>query len=912
MQGLGSLLATYAGVLFINLILSLVLWRKQRNPLQRGLVLLWGAAFLAFLAQGAAAKGSLVITLGFSCTFFINLALANLISAIGGVDFPWRRFAAIYGSAVATSILCAATRQPFLWIALPTALAVAWPTIETGIRALHHPTRPLGSSARALIVSSFFFAAHNLDFPFLRDKPAAASIGFVIALLTVFALSLTGNAVVLERETADRTRIAELNRFQVQFFSNITHELRTPLTMILAPIDGLLEGEMGHLDQAQKRYLVPIRRSALRLLKLINDLLDVAKLEERYLRLRIEASDLRGMLTEIVEHATPLARRKRIELTLQLDHSRDDIFVDLEQMDRVVVNLLSNALKFTPAGGKVTLALDADAVEARISVSDTGIGIAPEKHQAVFERFSQADGTVTRRYGGTGLGLALAKDIVELHGGRISLESTPKVGSTFCIHLLPGREHFATDILERRSAEQLSERAARAEDREPREWTRSLLERADFRFLELDDATERRVTRRDRHAKPKATKVLVVEDNLEVLRFLHLQLQEQHEVFLARNGLQGLEMARAEGPDVIVTDFMMPELDGLSMIKTLRAARETAQIPIIMLTARGNLDDRLEAREAGADVYLSKPFSPRELRAAIRHLLQQRGRQVSLLIREHVRSLELIAGGLAHEIHNPLNYIRNAVHVINERVDGIIALLGNLEAPDAERIARLKHWREQIGRMSTIAQTGVTRIDEVVKLVRRYSREGYPSDPLPMDFDAAVQDIGRLIAPKDADPVESILELQATGAQVLCIAEEMHQAIRNLWQNAIDAAPAHGHVWVRTCVERELLHFEVEDDGPGIAPDHLQRIFTPFFTTKAQGKGMGLGLAITHQIVDLAGGVVAVDTVVGKGSTFRITLPLARDRDSAVTVSGGGGLQPGFTGELTPPPFDTPTPAPSA
>ncbi|MBK6848793.1 MAG: response regulator [Proteobacteria bacterium] len=703
-------------------------------------------------------------------------------------------------------------------------------------------------------------------------------------------------------------RLRELDRMKSEFFNNITHELRTPLTMILAPLDGLLEGEMGHLDQAQKRYLAPIRRSALRLLKLINDLLDVAKLEERYLRLRIEASDLRGMLTEIVEHATPLAKRKRIGLELRLDHSRDDIFVDLEQMDRVVVNLLSNALKFTPPGGKVTVTLDADDREGRITVVDTGIGIAPEQHERIFERFSQADGTVTRRYGGTGLGLALAKEIVELHGGRISVESAPKAGSTFCIHLRPGREHFDPAILERRSAEQLSERAARAEDREPREWTRSLLERAEFRFLELDDATERRVTGRDRNPKAKATKVLVVEDNLEVLRFLHLQLQEQHEVFLARNGVQGLEMARSERPDVIVTDYMMPELDGLSMVKRLRAERDTAQLPIIMLTAKGNLDDRLEVREAGADIYLSKPFSPRELRAAIRQLLQQRGRQVSLLIREQVRSLELIAGGLAHEIHNPLNYIRNSLHVIDERLQGSIALLRDPAIPDAERATRLTHWREQIVRMNEIAQTGVSRIDEVVKLVRRYAREGYPSDPLPMDFDAAVEDVGRLIAPKNAEPVQSIVELRAPGAKVVCIADEMHQAIRNLWQNALDAAPANGRVWVRTRVERELLHFEVEDDGPGIPPDHLKRIFTPFFTTKAQGKGMGLGLAITHQVVDLAGGVVAVDTVVGKGSTFRITLPLARERRAGAPGSGQGGLQPGYTGELTPPPYDTPPP----
>jgi signal transduction histidine kinase len=674
-----------------------------------------------------------------------------------------------------------------------------------------------------------------------------------------------------ELETSYR-KLQDLDRLKTQFFSNITHELRTPLTMILAPLQGLLDGDVGSLRPQQKDYLRPIQQNALKLLKLINDLLDLAKIEEDYLRLRIQQTDMVGLVTEIVEQARPLAARKDIGLELEIRRTHDDLQVDLERMERALVNLVSNALKFTEPGGHVRVRMDASDNEVQISVKDNGIGIPEDELDRVFERFSQADGSVTRRYGGTGIGLALAKEIVELHGGRISIESKEGEGSEFTVHLKRGDAHLRPEILDRRQSTRPESVGRRGEDREPREWTRRLLENKDFRFLEIAEATERRIAERG-DTGPKLTKILVVEDNPDVLRFVNQQLREEHDVYLAQDGAKGLELAARELPDVIITDYMMPEMDGLSLLRTLRANPRTANIPAIVLTAKSDVQDRIDARQAGAEIYLSKPFNPRELRTAVGQLLKQRGRQLSNTLHEQVKSLELISAGLAHEIHNPLNYIRNSLFVIGEVTAEIQSV-----ASDPERtkdLATVVHAsRDKVTRMYEIALRGTERIAKTVELVRNYAREGFPHTPTPLCIDDAIRDMARLISPARYSDVQVKFDLQAAGATVSCIPEEMQQAIGNLWQNALDATGSEGKVEIRTRLDGSFLQVEVIDNGCGIARDQLDRIFIPFFSTKSSGQGLGLGLAIAYQVITKTGGSLTVESVEHQGSTFRARLPL--------------------------------------
>lgn len=664
-------------------------------------------------------------------------------------------------------------------------------------------------------------------------------------------------------------RLQELDRLKTRFFSNITHELRTPLTMILSPVEAMLSGDLGRFDPPQVNHLRAIWNNALRLLKLVNVLLDLAGLDERFLRLSVLPSRLPDLLREVVSYSRPLAARKDIELTLTIHDEPDDLHLDDEKMERVIVNLLSNALKFTEPGGRVDVELGVVDGEVCLCVRDTGIGIAEEQLDRIFERFSQGDDSTTRRFGGTGIGLAFAREIVDLHGGRITVESKPGQGSTFKVWLKRGVEHFDPEILDRRQRQAYPPDLRRAEDQEPREWTLMFQERTDYRFLEIDDATERRRVERTTTG-PHSTKVLVVDDNVELLRFLHMQLQDEHEVFLAQDGEQALMLARREVPDAIVTDYMMPVLDGPALVRALRADPTTESIPVVMLTAKSTTEDRTEGRRAGADVYLSKPFSPSELRSAVNRLIERKQHETATVMRAHTSGLDMLAAGLAHELHNPLASVKSAWFMIGEASERLKKAT-SATPPDADAIAKQLR---RIDQMGEIMSRAVRRIEHVVELVRSYARAGFAAEDIEVDVDQIVVEIADLLSPgKDGAALE--LKLEDDHARVKGSAAEIRTALGNIVQNALQAAGRCGHV--RVCTERVDRHvvIQIADDGPGIAPEDLKRIFAPFFTTRSPGEGMGLGLVLAQHGVERAGGTIEVESVVGQGTTFRVRLPLS-------------------------------------
>jgi signal transduction histidine kinase len=353
----------------------------------------------------------------------------------------------------------------------------------------------------------------------------------------------------------------------------------------------------------------------------------------------------------------------------------------------------------------------------------------------------------------------------------------------------------------------------------------------------------------------------------------------KHAVHLARDGQEGLEIARRERPDLIITDFMMPRMDGLTMLKELRADESLSDVPVIMLTSKNQLEDRLSAREAGADVYLSKPFSPRELQAAVKQQLEKHGRHVQNLMRAHVQGLEIVSAGLAHEIQNPLNFIKNAQILIAENVEKLRQVMDRLPPEvDPAGVATVARAKEKIGRMVASAGRGVQRIEDVVSLMRRYAREGYPTDASDVDLDRAVRDVAELVAPPGDIECKIDLDLAAGGQTVHAVSEDMNQVIRSLVQNALEAVgPAEpgGRIVLRTRASDGRVIIEVTDNGPGIAAADLRRIFSPFYSTKG-GSGRGLGLPIVQMVVTRAGGTVEVNSVPQVETTFRITLPLGR------------------------------------
>jgi signal transduction histidine kinase len=363
--------------------------------------------------------------------------------------------------------------------------------------------------------------------------------------------------------------------------------------------------------------------------------------------------------------------------------------------------------------------------------------------------------------------------------------------------------------------------------------------------------------------------VLVVEDNPDILRLLNLELSQEHSVYVARDGRQGYELALREEPDVILTDYMMPEMDGLTLIARVRESARLSGTPIIMLTAKSDLEHRLAAAEAGADAYLPKPFSPREVTAAVNSLLKRRGREVATI-------------SLAHEIHNPLAYIRNANTVITENVEKLLKAVDNLELPAEERERRIQNSRSRLERSTAIADQGVRRIAQIVELVRRYARAGYNPEPICFSVDASVGDVLELVH-RPSPGVRITTELGAGSALLPVRPEELHLVCRNIVQNAVEAVGESGTVSIVSRRDEQQVVIEVRDDGPGISREHIHRVFTPFFSTKAPGQGMGIGLAIAFQIVDQAGGSIVVASSPGAGATFTIRLPILAGPTPALT-----------------------------
>jgi signal transduction histidine kinase len=711
---------------------------------------------------------------------------------------------------------------------------------------------------------------NNLYFLVLTSVIAVASNARRYALARrEFEASGRLATATLELGTA-LERLKEVDRNKSAFFANVTHELRTPITMILAPLESMLAADSALLTPTHRSYLEGSRRNGIRLLKLINDLLDLAKLEEGFLQLRPERTDLRPLLEDVLGYARPLATRKNLSLDLVIRGTPARLSVDLEKIERVLVNLLSNALKFTHAGG-VTVTLEAEAEEVRIVVEDTGIGIASDRLESIFERFSQEDTSVTRRFGGTGIGLAYAKEIVDLHGGRLTVSSVRGKGSRFVVHL-PDGDHVPESARVDRLTPAPQEHPNQEDGQPPRDWAHRLQQQAEYRFAEIDQVTDRRLISPDEKPAPTGPRVLVVEDNGEILELINLQLRDRYRVYPARDGRHGLELARRERPDLIVTDYMMPEMDGLTMLKALRADPQLAEIPVIMLSAKIDLADRLSAREAGADVYLGKPFSPRELEAAMRQLLGKQGRHIQDIMRAHAEGLETISAGLAHEIHNPLNFIKNANLVIAEDVHKLLSTLAaNLEPEQAATVEKV---RQRVARMVESAGRGVVRIEKVIEMLRHYARDGFPTEPSDVDFDEAVAEVTGMVAPAGEVEAKVSLDLGAEGYAVHAIPEELNQVIQSLVQNAVEAVGAGGQVKVKTRPADQQVLFEVTDNGPGISADSVPRIFSPFFTTKA-GSGRGLGLAIVQVVVARVGGTVDVSSVPNVETTFRIRLPAA-------------------------------------
>lgn len=401
-------------------------------------------------------------------------------------------------------------------------------------------------------------------------------------------------AVAETQRQADE--IAHLYEVKNQFFSNISHELRTPLTLILGPSSDLMEDE--ELEANQKNKLTFINNNAKRLLRLINQLLDLSKLEAGKLDLKASQQDIVQMVSTITESFSSMAVTHGIKLSFSSDEDELYVFYDVDKMEKVLINLLSNAMKFTKSGDTVNVSVVRRDKSCVIQVKDSGVGINQDQLPYVFDRFFQADNRESREHEGTGIGLSLAKELVELHGGTIEAESKHNQGSLFRVVLRLGKEHLKEHQLAKSkpSLNQPKEKIAKP-----------ILEEA---TSVSEDGLEELI--------------LLVEDNSEMRAYIKSYFGNDYRVLEAENGLMGFEMAQEHVPDLIISDVMMPKMDGTELCKKLKDTEATSHIPIILLTAKASEEDKIKGLNIQADAYLAKPFNKLELQAQVKNLITNR------------------------------------------------------------------------------------------------------------------------------------------------------------------------------------------------------------------------------------------------------------------------------------------------
>ena len=673
-----------------------------------------------------------------------------------------------------------------------------------------------------------------------------------------------------ELEETNR-KLVELDRLKSRFFANISHELRTPLTLLLSPLETLIQRFGSAFDDNARDLLDTMQANGMRLLKLINDLLDLIRLEAGRMEIKNEPMEVMGFIKGLASAARQVAEDKHIKLETHTDPQLGIVAVDHDKLEKVVLNLLFNALKFTPDGGRVELRAEKQGDKFVLIVSDNGIGIAEKNLSFIFDRFWQADSSSQRKYQGVGIGLALVKELAGMMHGTVAVESQEGKGTTFTVWL----PYQKAELSPKSQPSAPAETGAAASE----EWLANLYRRAEFfPAMAAFRGAAKPVELGKRGRRPV---VLLADDEPDMRRFLRLHLDEHYDVLEAADGAQALEKATQFLPDIILLDMMMPEIDGLGVCRELRKREDTTTIPIILLTARADEETKFNALELGANDFLAKPFSSTELHARIKNLIESQGFQrklskqnqaltntieelketeIQLVQSEKLASLGRMSAGIIHEINNPLNFATTALYALHNRSKH----LKPKERAEYEEILK-------------DAEEGIKRVQNIVSDLRVFTHpEAGPREPV--NVTEAVNTSLRFLAGEWKDKVR-IEQKLPEGQTVLANRNKLVHVLVNLLQNSLDAMRDKKFenekptilIEGRTEGDRGLI--VIRDNGTGIRKEHLDKIFDPFFTTKEIGEGMGLGLSICHRIVRGYGGRISAKTEVGQFCELTLDFP---------------------------------------
>lgn len=677
--------------------------------------------------------------------------------------------------------------------------------------------------------------------------------------------------------TALYEKIKETDNLKTQFFANVSHELRTPLSLILGPANKLSKDES--MTDEQRKLATVVLRNSKTLSNQVNNLLDLSKLEAGRLKPKYTEVDLVQLLKVTVAHFETVMQGKKIFFSFQAP-AETAAQVDPEKIQRVFMNLISNAVKFTPEGGRIRVALAQREDKAVVQVQDTGPGVKKEHRDIIFERFQQGEGGISREYGGSGLGLAIAKDFVDLHGGKIRLveKNGSGAGATFEVEI-PLRAPKGVMLMPRKG---------------PKKKVDFMLEGSVEEVRALDPKTAH-----SPQLLGRAT-VLVCEDNPDMNNFIVETLAEEFNVVAASDGREGFDQALAIGPDLIVSDIMMPNMGGNVLLEKVRAHDDLHRIPVLILSARDDDEMRINLLRSGANDYVVKPFDPEELKARVKNLVSLKTTREILENALESKSDDIV--GLAKELRlqtvqaqaakeaaeeakgqaEKANQAKGAFltlasHELNTPITTLylnIEMLNDLGVDISE-----EKKREMLERALMSTRYVKDLVESLLEYTRIESGELVVNSKQ-VDLERMIEEVSEVMSPLAK---KKGVDYRVTGfenAQALSDERLLRVALNNLISNAIKFTEA-GYVEARFEQVDGQGVISVKDTGPGISEIDQSRVFNPFEQLEPLAKknlrGVGLGLSLVKEVVKAIGARVELVSSPGKGSEFQIYLGSDRD-----------------------------------
>ena len=693
-------------------------------------------------------------------------------------------------------------------------------------------------------------------------------------LAAVQVVTAIRNARAFETERLRAEALAALDKAKTAFFSNVSHEFRTPLTLMLGPIEEGLQDLEQPLPPRQRERQELVHRSSLRLLKLVNSLLDFSRIEAGRRQARYQPTDIAAFTADLASSFRSLVEKAGLTLTVECPSLAQPVYVDREMYEKIVLNLLSNAFKFTLAG-TIRVSISTQGERARLTVADTGVGIPESELPHLFERFHRVHGASGRSYEGSGIGLALVQELVKLHGGEVSVSSRLAQGSVFTVSLPLGSTHLDPEGVETSSSFASTRLGPEPFINEASQWLKR-----DGDAAHAPGAASLNAATSADSATSAAGRILLCDDNADIRRYVcQLLVAQGWHVQAVENGDAALRLLKAKKFDLVLADVMMPKLDGFGLVRALRSDDETRLLPVILLSARAGEEARVEGLDAGADDYLVKPFAARELVARVRaHLSAASERKQAARVAEVARKTAEDEGQrkdeflamLSHELRTPMATISMA--------------LGMLERTAGDPLATARHRETMRRQMANLARL----VDDLLD-VSRIRRGQIELKKQPVDLATVVQN-ALTSARSTIDARAHRLFVTVESGDYRLDGDEMRleQIVVNLLVNAAKYTEKGGNIWVtlsREAASREAAGeatqalLSVRDSGRGIPVEMLDQVFDLFVQVSPaldrSSGGLGLGLTLVKRLIEMHDGhVVARSEGLGKGSEILVRLPL--------------------------------------